>query len=70
MLGDPVATLRTFRSLGAAIVRVFVNWAAIAPDWTSTLEPTGFDASDPAAYPAGAWDRYDAIVRAANRVGL
>jgi hypothetical protein len=70
MLRDPVATLRTFRSLGAGIVRVFVNWAAIAPDWTSTLEPTGFDASDPAAYPAGAWDRYDAIVRAANRVGL
>jgi hypothetical protein len=70
MLGDPLATLRTFRSLGAGIVRVFVNWAAIAPDWTSTREPAGFDASDPAAYPAGAWDRYDAIVRDAKREGL
>ncbi len=70
MLKNPMATLRTFRALGAGIVRVFVNWAAIAPDWTSTREPAGFDASDPAAYPAGAWDRYDAVVRAAKKVGL
>ena len=70
MLKDPMTTLRTFRGLGAGIVRVFVNWAAIAPDWTSTREPAGFDASDPAAYPAGAWDRYDAIVRDARKVGL
>ncbi len=70
MLKDPMATLRTFRALGAGIVRVFVSWAAIAPDWTSTREPAGFDASDPAAYPAGAWDRYDAIVRDAKKLGL
>ena len=70
MLKDPMATLRTFRALGAGIVRVFVSWAAIAPDWRSTREPAGFDASDPAAYPAGAWDRYDAIVRDAKKVGL
>ncbi len=32
--------------------------------------PKGFDATDPADYPAGAWDRLDAIVRDAGAEGL
>ncbi len=70
LLQDPVGTLQTFRKLGADMVRVFVPWAAIAPDWSSTTEPQGFDAADPAAYPTGAWDRWDAVVRDARQAGI
>jgi hypothetical protein len=69
LLVDPMGTLLRFRSLGAEMVRVFVDWAAIAPDPFNTTAPS-FDASDPAAYPAGAWDRWDAIDRDAQQLGL
>jgi hypothetical protein len=70
MMSDPVGTLQTFRKLGASMVRVFLPWTAIAPDANSTTKPAGFDATDPAAYPAGAWDRWDAIVRDARQAGI
>jgi hypothetical protein len=70
LLQDPIGTLQTFRKLGADMVRVFMPWSAIAPDWHSTSQPTGFDATDPAAYPAGAWDRWDAVVRDAKQAGI
>ncbi len=70
LLGDPSGTLATFRALGAQMVRVFVDWSQIAPDWHSSQQPAGFDATDPGDYPADAWDGWDAIVRDAHQDGL
>jgi hypothetical protein len=50
-------------------VRVSVFWATIAPDPASRTHPS-FDASNPAAYPAGAWNRYDQLVRLAQARGI
>jgi hypothetical protein len=65
VLGNPVATLQTLRDLGVGMVRVNVTWNAIAPSSLSTKEPKGFNAANPAAYPAAGWGAYDAVVRAA-----
>jgi hypothetical protein len=54
--------LDQFKALGTDIVKVRVEWRDIAPDPTSRARPS-FDASDPGAYPAGAWDSLDAAVR-------
>ncbi len=59
---DPAHALATFQRLGADVVRVFVAWNAVAPDSGAAAKPR-FDASNPAAYPAGAWALYDEIVR-------
>jgi hypothetical protein len=70
LLSDPIGTLTLLRRLGAQRVRVFVPWNSLAPAATSRTRPIGFNASSPAAYPAGAFDRYDAIVRAAATHGV
>jgi len=62
-------TLDQLRSLGVDRVRISVFWKVVAPDAKSREKPQ-FDATDPAAYPHGAWDRYDAIVRLAKDRGL
>jgi hypothetical protein len=63
------STMATFASLGVDRVRVSVLWGVVAPASTSRERPS-FDAANPAAYPAGAWDRYDRVVAAAHRQGL
>ena len=66
------ATFSTMRALGVDRVRVSMLWRLIAPAPTSRTRPA-FAAggpSDPAAYPAASWDRYDRIVNAARRHGL
>ena len=73
LLGDPGhldQTLATLSSLGVQRLRITVQWNLIAPDPNSSRAPAGFDGSDPADYPAGAWGPYDAIVQAAARYGL
>ena len=73
LLGDPGhldQTLQTLSSLGVQRLRITVEWNLIAPDPNSSRAPAGFDGSDPADYPAGAWGPYDAIVQAAARYGL
>jgi hypothetical protein len=78
MLADPAATLDLLRRFGVDRVRVFVPWGALgtraplAPDALSAVAPKGFDATDPAQYPADSWAPYDAIVRdaAARGIGL
>jgi hypothetical protein len=62
-------TLDTLRSLGVDRIRVSVFWAIVAPDSASKSRPS-FDAADPAAYPPGAWDRYDRLVRLAGERGI
>jgi hypothetical protein len=53
-------------ALGADGVRAVVPWAEIAP----VSRPAGFDAADPAAYPAARWDRLDGLVRGAAVRGI
>jgi hypothetical protein len=69
MLSNPVATVARFRVLGASIVRIDLEWSAIAPKPTARKQPS-FDASDSAAYPAASWERFDGVVRAATAAGL
>ncbi|MEA2375592.1 MAG: hypothetical protein QOD53_2055, partial [Thermoleophilaceae bacterium] len=62
-------TLDEVKALGANTVRVLVAWSHFAPDPGSTTRP-GFDATDPGAYPAGAFNDLDALVREAGARGL
>ncbi len=70
VLSNPARTLATFRALGVSTVRVIVDWAQIAPSWDALTPPRAFDATDPAAYPAGNWAPYDAIVKLADADGI
>jgi hypothetical protein len=62
-------TLDTLAALGVDRVRVTVKWSVVAPNAGSYSRPT-FNASDPNAYPAGAWNRYDELVRLARAKGM
>ena len=62
-------TLEQLSSLGVDRVKLSLVWWLVAPNATSTRRPN-FNASDPAAYPPGAWDRYDMLVRMAQELGL
>jgi hypothetical protein len=68
---DAVAsTMDAMKALGADRLRITVLWKAIAPSPTSRTRPAGFDAADYSAYPSGAWDHYDTVVRLAAERGL
>jgi hypothetical protein len=62
-------TLHTLHQLGVDVVKVSLVWQLIAPDQASTQRPA-FNATDPAAYPSGAWSRWDALVEAAHQLGM
>ena len=64
-----VAVLKQLHSLGVDIVKVSVVWWLLAPDPTAS-KPPKFDATNPAAYPPGAWNRYDLLVRTAHQLGM
>jgi hypothetical protein len=70
LLSRPGPTLQTLRSLGVDVVRIQMVWGMIAPDPSSRTPPAGFNASDPAAYPATNWAPYDAVVRDAAASGV
>jgi hypothetical protein len=61
--------LREIKALGVDRVKVSVVWSLVAPNADSTNRPS-FDAADPAAYPPGAWARWDRIVTDAASLGL
>jgi Cellulase (glycosyl hydrolase family 5) len=63
-------TMDAMKALGADRVRVTLMWRLVAPAGDDAQKPAGFDGADPAAYPAGAWDRYDRIVQLAAQRGL
>ena len=69
---DTTNTLNTLDKLGVTRVRVFLTWNEIAPDPTAKTKPAGFDATDPASYPATSWAGYDGIIKAveAHHLGL
>ncbi len=65
------ANLDLLQRLGVDRLHIYMHWADIAPDPTSTHKPL-FDATDPAAYPAAGWAPYDAVLQAAaaRRIGV
>jgi len=63
------AALDEMRALGTDIVKLRVQWGLLAPDPTNETRPE-FDAADPAAYPPGAWDVLDEIVRQVTVRGM
>jgi hypothetical protein len=67
--GDRDRTLDEIQGFGVANVRQLVYWKSFAPKARSRKKPD-FDASDPNAYPAGTWDRLDALVGAAQSRGI
>jgi hypothetical protein len=71
LFSSPGPTLDQLKRLGVDDVKVFMPWGYVAPDALSRSRPH-FDASSPAAYPAGSWAPYDTIVRdaAARHIGL
>ena len=63
------ANLQTLKNMGVDRVRVSVVWSLIAPDASAAKEPS-FDATNPAAYPAGVWYRWDFIDFVAQKLGI
>ena len=63
-------TLTDLQTLGVDTVHSVVFWNKVAPAALSTHRPAGFDGSNPAAYPASFWDRYDGLVRGAQARGM
>jgi hypothetical protein len=62
-------TLEEIRDFGVDRVRVLVYWQDFAPAPKARTRPD-FDATDPGAYPAGAWDRLDALFQGAAARGI
>src|SRR3954464_8264302 len=62
-------TARTIAALGVDRVRLTAGWSAIAPSPRARV-CAGFDGTNPAAYPRGAWDPLDSAVDAARAAGL
>ncbi len=61
--------LGQLHALGVDVVKASMVWSLVAPDAASSRRPR-FRATDPAAYPPGAWDRYDTLVRLARAAGM
>jgi hypothetical protein len=64
-----VQTLQTLSSLGVNVVKVSMVWQLVGPNAYSTRRPH-FDATNPAAYPPGAWSRWDTLVETAHQLGM
>ena len=67
--GSPDAALDQIRDLGATAIRLQLTWSSVAPDPTGRRAPA-FNQTDPNAYPAGAWARWDAAIDGARARGL
>jgi hypothetical protein len=67
---EAARTMDRMKALGADRLRITVLWSAVAPALGAKQHPAGFDAADPGAYPAGAWDRFDTVVRLAAERGM
>jgi Cellulase (glycosyl hydrolase family 5) len=67
--GDPAATLDQVKALGADGIRIQLAWRSVAPSPDAKRAPS-FNATDPNAYAAGGWARYDAAIAGARERGL
>ncbi len=63
------STLQTLKGMGIDRIRVSVVWSLIAPKPNAAKKPK-FNATNPNAYPGGAWARYDLLDVLAARDGL
>ncbi len=65
-------TLDALRALGVDRLRITVLWSTVAPAPRLTTPPLGFDAANPADYPARAWAPYDRVLELARarRIGV
>lgn len=63
------ATLNDLRGAGVDWVRVTAGWSIIAPHSASEAKP-GFDATDPGAYPRGAWAALDRVATLTRERGM
>lgn len=63
------STLDELKGLGVDTIRVNAIWARIAPERDADAKP-GFDSSDPAAYPSGAFTELDALLQGAAARGM
>lgn len=61
-------TLAEVQALGVDVIKFSLQWWSVAPG--TTQKPPGFDASDPAQYPAAGWARYAALVSEAQARGF
>jgi hypothetical protein len=64
------AALDEIKSLGATTIHSLLFWDRIAPAPDATKKPAGFDATNPAAYPPGAWFEYGQFIDEAQARGL
>jgi hypothetical protein len=62
-------TLDEIRSFGVDRIRQLVYWQSFAPSPNARRKPS-FDATDPAAYPAGTWDHLDRLIAGAQGRGM
>jgi hypothetical protein len=75
---DTVAhALDVLKGLGVNRIRLTIEWKALAPNATSSTEPAGFDATNPADYTssdlggsADVWAPYDRVVGMAAARGI
>jgi hypothetical protein len=67
--GDPAPALDEISSLGATAIRIQLNWDQVAPDPDARRAPS-FNATNPNAYPAANWVRYDRAIDAARARGI
>jgi hypothetical protein len=63
-------TLSTLKAMGVDRVRVSVVWSLVAPKPHSSKRPKKFNPTNPAAYPTGAWFRWDYLDVIASRIGM
>lgn len=63
------SVMEQIAALGINTVKVSMVWSLVAPKASSTHKPS-FNATDPNAYPPGAWTRYDTIVMLAQQLNL
>ncbi len=63
-------SLDEIKAMGATTIHSLLFWSRIAPASDSSKKPAGFDATNPAAYPPGAWFQYSQLVSEAQARGL
>lgn len=68
--GTRERTLDDLVTLGVDTVHSVAFWHKVAPAAMERRRPSGFDGSDPAAYPPELWDKYDGLVRGAVVRGM
>jgi len=65
------AALRRMKEFGVDYVRVSILWSVVAENSKrDRKQRKRFRGQDPSTYPLGNWDRYDRLVRAAERIGV